>query len=343
MITRSFANGFLVQDFTEELAMIPDIRTPLSDLNIFKSQPISTTSVVFEQSFGTLGLISDVYRGAQVYANQDETRKLHTYAVPYFKVVDHLTAADIQDKRAYGSPDQAETQAAALERKMIRMKRSAIMTSEYAKFQAITQGKIYSPSGAVPHTSFYNDFGLTQFTVGFGLSDPATDVTAKIESAIAHVQDNLLSGEAYNGVVCLCSPEFFSALISHPKIVAAYQYYTSTQEPNRARLGGDNTLYREFFHAGCLFREIRAGVQSGSTNLRFISANEAYFIPLGTSDTFVSYWAPSNKLALANTLGEEMYLFQYPNTNGEQLQLELEFSQVHLVRRPDGIVKATTV
>ncbi len=337
MITRSFGNNFEVQDFTQELAMVPNIRTPLSDLNLFRPESIATTSVVFEQTFGTLGLLSDVYRGGSVYANSDETRKLHTYAVPYFKVIDRLTAQDIQSKRAYGSADQAETQAMALERKMTRMKRSALMTSEYAKFYAITQGKIYSPSGAVAHSSFYTDFGVTRKEIDFALDVSTTDVLAKIEEAVAHVQDNLLSGDVYSGVVCLCSPEFFAALVGHAKVSTAFTYYSSTQEPNRNRLGGDNTLHREFFYGGCLFREIRDGVNG----TRFIGTDEAYFLPIGTQDTFVSYWAPSNKLDLANSLGEEMYLFQTRNPNGESLDLELEFSQVHLLRRPQGIVKAT--
>lgn len=337
MITRSFGNNFEVQDFTQELAMIPNIRTPLSDLGIFRSESIATTAVTFEQTFGTLGLLSDVYRGGSVQANTDETRKLHTYAVPYFKVVDRLTAADIQNVRAYGSADQAETQAAALERKMTRMKRSALMTEEYAKFYALTQGKIYSPSGAVAHSSFYTDFGVTRKEIDFNLEVSTTDVLAKIEEAVAHSQDNALAGDMYTGMVCLCSPEFFAALVSHPKCVAAFQYYSSTQEPLRNRLGGNTTLHREFQYGGVLFREVRDSV-NGS---RFIATDEAYFIPLGTNDMFVSYWAPSNKIALANTLGEQMYLFQTANPNGESIDLELEFSQVHLLRRPAAVVKAT--
>lgn len=337
MITRSFGNNFEVQDFTQELAMIPNIRTPLSDLGIFRSESIATTAVTFEQTFGTLGLLSDVYRGGSVQANTDETRKLHTYAVPYFKVVDRLTAADIQNVRAYGSADQAETQAAALERKMTRMKRSALMTEEYAKFYALTQGKIYSPSGAVAHSSFYTDFGVTRKEIDFNLEVSTTDVLAKIEEAVAHSQDNALAGDMYTGMVCLCSPEFFAALVAHPKVVAAYQYYSSTQEPLRNRLGGNTTLHREFQYGGVLFREVRDSV-NGS---RFIATDEAYFIPLGTNDMFVSYWAPSNKIALSNTLGEQMYLFQTANPNGESIDLELEFSQVHLLRRPAAIVKAT--
>lgn len=336
MITRSFSNNFEVQDFTQELAMIPNIRTPLSDLGIFRSEPIATTSVTFEQTFGTLGLINDVYRGGNVLANTDETRKLHTYAVPYHKVVDYITQADVQGKRMYGSADMAEIEAAVLERKMTRLKRSALMTQEYAKFYAITQGKIWSPSGTVAHSSFYTDFGVARLDVNFELNVGTTDVLAKIESIVAHIQDNALSGDVYSGVVGLCSPEFFAALIGHAKVVAAYQYYSSTQEPLRNRLGGNTTLYREFMYGGVLFREIRDTV-NGS---RFIPANEAYFVPMGTSDTFVSYVAPSAKMSFANTLGEEMYLFVYNDPKDEKKEIELEFSHVHLLRRPQVVVKA---
>lgn len=337
MITRSFANDFAVQDFTQELALIPNIRTPLSDLGIFRSESVSTTSVTFEETNGTLGLISDVYRGGAVLANKDETRKLHSYAIPYFKVVDYLTAADVQSVRAYGSADQAETQAAALERKMTRMKRSAVMSSEYAKFYALTQAKIYSPSGAVPHSSYFTDFGVSQKVIDFNLDSGSTDVLAKIEEAVAHIQDNALSGDVYSGVVCLCSPEFFAALIGHAKVVSSYQYYSSTQEPLRNRLGGNTTLYREFQYGGCLFREIRDTING----TRFVPTDEAYFVPMNTQDTFVSIWAPSNKLGLSNTLGEEYYFWQYNDPKGEKIELELEFSQVHLLRRPSVVVKAT--
>ena len=336
MITRSFANNFAVQDWTEELAMIPNIRTPLSDLGIFRSEAISQTTVSFEQTFGTLGLIGDVHRGGNVLANQDETRKIHTYKVPYHKVIDYLTQADVQGIRAYGSADAAETKAAVMERKMVRMKRSALMTEEYAKFYALTQGKIWSPNGTVAHNSFYTDFGVTRKEVAFDLSNAATDVVAKTEEIIAHIQDNSLSGDAYTGVVALCSPEFFSALIAQAGVKEAYKFYSSTQEPLRQRLGGNTTLYREFTFAGCLFREVRDGVNGN----RFIPANEAYFIPTGTQDSFISYVAPSAKLDMANTLGENQYLWVYGDPKGEKEEMELEFSHVHLLRKPATVVRA---
>lgn len=336
MITRDFTNNFGVQDWTEELAMIPNIRTPLSDLGIFRTEPVSQTTVTFEQTFGTLGLIGDTVRGGNVLANKDEQRKLHTYQIPYHKVIDYITQADVQGVRAYGSADQAETEAAVMERKMTRLKRSALMTEEFAKFYALTQGSIWTPNGTIANSNFYTDFGVTRKQIAFDLANAATNVVAKVEEAIAHIQDNALSGDVYSGVVALCSPEFFSALISQAGVKEAYKFYSSTQEPLRSRLGGNTTLYREFVYAGCLFREIRDGV----AGQRFIPANEAYFLPTGTQDTFVTYVAPSAKLGLANTLGERQYLWSYSDPKGEKKELELEFSHVHLIRRPQCVIRA---
>ena len=57
MIIRDLKNNFGVQDWTQELAMIPNIRTPLSDLGIFRQESIATDTVSFEQTFGTVALI----------------------------------------------------------------------------------------------------------------------------------------------------------------------------------------------------------------------------------------------------------------------------------------------
>lgn len=337
MITRSFNGAYAVQDWTEELLNIPTTRTPLSDLNLFRVEPVSQRTVSFEQTFGTLGLIGDVLVGGNVLANQDENAIIHTYAVPYHKQIDYITQADVQGKRAYGTADQAETKFNVLDRKMTRMKNSAKMTEEFAKFYAITQGKIWSPNKTVRHVSFYEDFDVQRKEISFGLDSASTDLIAKVEEVIAHIQDNAMSGDNYSGVLALCSPEWFSAFIAHNKIQQAYQFYASTQEPLRNRLGGDTTYHREFVWQGCTFREIRGGVDGQ----KFIPANEAYFIPTGTSDTFITYVAPSAKLDLANTLGEEQYLWVYPDNKGEKEELELEFSHVHLIRRPQCVVKAT--
>ena len=71
MITRSLSNNFQVQDWTEELAMVPNIRTPLSDLGIFSPESISTTTV----SSANAGI-------TEVCIRPTESR----YIVPFFNI-----------------------------------------------------------------------------------------------------------------------------------------------------------------------------------------------------------------------------------------------------------------
>jgi len=133
-----------------------------------------------------------------------------------------------------------------------------------------------------------------------------TDIVAKVEAAIAAIQDNA-GMISMTGIVALCSPVFFAKLISHAKVTNAYQYYTSTQEPLRNRLaaGGSATaMHREFFFAGVRFIEMR-DTYAGSL---LIPSGDAVFIPTGT-DVFRTYFAPAERFGLVNTLGEQVYMF----------------------------------
>lgn len=335
MITRSFGNAFEVQDWTEELQLVPEVRTPLSDFNLFREEAVSQHSITFEETSSSLGLILDVVRGAKPLANQDENRKLRSYVIPHQKILDYIAVGDVQGKRAYGSTDAAETEAAVMERKMARIRKSFTISKEVARFHAITQGAIWAPNGTVVG-NYYTDFGVTRKVVGFDLGTAGTDILAKIEQVIAHMQDNAQTGDLVSGIVGMCSPEFFQALITHPKIAAAYQYYSSIQEPLRNRVGGAG-LYREFSHGGIVFREIR----DTAAGQRYIPANEAYFVPVGTDDTFITYYGPGNKLDLANTLGEPVYMWVYSDPKGEKKEIEAESNMIHLIRRPQLVVKAT--
>jgi len=106
--------------------------------------------------------------------------------------------------------------------------------------------------------------------------------------------------------VAYCSPEWFAKFISHAKIQTAYQYYSATegQQIQRNRAGGNNGLYREFTYGGIRFVEVRT-ILAGQ---RLIPAGEVVFVPVGTTDTFVSYFGPANRLDFVNTVAERAYL-----------------------------------
>lgn len=335
MLTRSFQNAFEVVDYTEELLLLPNQYGLINELGIFAEESVSQHSVTVEAIEGTLGLITDQVRGARNLVNKDDSRKLYSFAVPHFPLDDYVTPQDVQGKRAYGNADAAETTDAVIARKLARIRQNHAVTLEAARAYAITTGSVYAPNGTVVG-NYYTTFGITRKEIDFVLGTATTDLNAKIEEGIAHIQDNIRDGSVVNEVAVLCSPEFFAKLIAHATIKEAYKYYTSTQEPLRQRLGSG--LYRRFVHAGVTFIEYR-GSYNGS---RLIDAGSAYMLPLGTSDTFVTYFSPANRFDMVNSLGEQAYVFSYADPKGYKIELQSESNHLSLLRRPATVVKLTS-
>jgi hypothetical protein len=335
MQTRSFEKPFELVDYTQELLLIPNQWGLLNELGIFSEESVSQHSVTVESSEGTLGLITDKVRGERNNVNKNDTRSLRSFPIPHFPADDAVKPEDVQGKRAYGSPDAAETEAAVIARKLERIRMNHAVTLEAARAYAITVGAIYAPNGTVAG-NFYTDFGITRKSIDFVLGTSTTDLTAKSEEGIAHIQDNIQSGEVVSNIIVLCSPAFFGKLINHPTIKDAYRYYASTQEPLRQRLGSG--LYRRFVHSGVEYIEYR-GSYNGAA---LIPAGEAYMLPQGTSDMFKTYFSPANKFQFVNTLGEPAYVFTYRNPTDSEILIQSESNHLNLVRRPQAVVQLTT-
>jgi hypothetical protein len=338
-IVRSYTNAFEVVDYTQELAIVPNSWTLLTDSGLFSEEYLTTRTVTFEQTDYTLGLIADQYWGAKPQANKDDIRKIHSFAIPHFPVVDALLPSDINGVRAYGNQNAAMTEAEALARKIARIRKNYDVTKEVAAFKTLTTGTAYAPNGTVV-TNFYTDMGVTQTVVDFVLGTASTDVVAKVESVIASMQDNALTGDVITGIIGYASPEFFAKLIAHAKVQAAYTYYSATsgQEIQRNRAGGGTGLYREFTYAGIRFIEVRT-VLAGQ---RLVPANDCIFVPIGTSDSFVRYYAPANKFGYVNTIAEPAYMWTTRDAKGERIDIDAESNFINVLRRPQLVIRGTT-
>lgn len=335
-ITRDFGNPFSVVDYTKEVNIIPNTWGTINSLNIFEVEPVAEQTVTFQEVSKDFGIILDRVRGDRANQNKDYSRKLHTFAVPHFPLDDQILPKDLQGKSAYTNLSEADTLDAVRMRKMERIRASHAATLEKARAQLLTAGTVYAPNGTVSQ-NWFTEMGVTQTVVGFDLNTSTTDVVAKVEAAIAAIQDNA-GVISMSGIVALCSPTFFSALISHANVKQAFTYYSSTQEPLRQRLsaGGSVTaMHREFFYCGVRFIEMRDNLGG-----QLITANEAVFVPTGT-DVFRTYFAPAERFGLVNTLGEQVYMFETPAANGTAIQIETESNFVNACMKPKLIVKAT--
>jgi hypothetical protein len=335
MQTRSFERPFELVDYTEELLLVPNKWGLLNELGLFREEGVAQHSITVESNEGTLGLVTDKIRGERNNVNKSDTRALRSFAIPHFPLDDGVKPEDVQGKRAYGSPDQAETEAAVIARKLERIRMNHAVTLEAARAHAITAGAIYAPNGTVAG-NFYTDFGVTRKEIDFVLGTSTTDLNAKSEEGIAHIQDSILSGEVVSNIIVLCSPAFFGKLINHATVKEAYKYYTSTQEPLRNRLGSG--VYRRFVHGGVEYVEYR-GSYNGTA---LIPAGEAYMLPQGTNDMFLTYFSPANKFSHVNTIGEAAYVFTYRDPKDSEIIIQSEMNMLNLIRRPQAVVKLTT-
>lgn len=342
MIIRSFANGFQVQDWTQELNVIPNQWGTIRELGIFQHESVAQHTVVFEEISQTGALVLDMVRGSRAQNGKRDGRKMHSFVVPHFPLDDYISPQDLQGQRAYGKPNEEEQLALVRTRVMERLRMNHAWTLEAARAQALVLGTVYAPNGTVVQ-DWYTEFGITRKSIDFVLGTSTTDVIAKIEEGIAHIQDNAF-GERVSGMVVLCSPEWFAKLISHASVKTAYQYYSSTQEPLRQRLGGDFALRREFVHGGARFVELRdslGGTIGAGTGTRIIPSGKAFMVPTGTS-AFKTYFSPAQRFGLVNTLGEEMYMFETTDPKGTQIEIESETNFVNALLRPALVVELTS-
>lgn len=336
-ITRSFSNNFEVQDYTQELLTIPNTWGTIGQMGIFAEESVTGPTVIFEEITKDGALIIDRVRGERATVNKDYTRKIHTFAVPHFPYDEAIMPQDIQGKRAYGSMNEAETLAAVRARKMERIAQNHNWTLEFARAKAITTGDVYAPSGTVVQ-NWYTEFGVTRKEVDFVLGTGTTEVLQKQEEVIAHIQDNAGNGGVLTGIVALCSPEFFTKLITHPSVKAAYANWTNSQDPTRSRVGlGVSAMHRMFSWGDIDYVEMR----DSYAGQRLIPAGEVYYVPRGT-DAFRTFYAPANKFDFVNTMGERMYMFEFPSERGDKIEIETEANFVNAIMRPQVVVKGTS-
>lgn len=335
-IIRSYGpNGqYEMVDYTGEIVTIPNQWGLINSLGLFEEQGVAELNVQFEKREVNAAILVDRVRGERSTVNKDNLRSIHAFAIPHFNLDDYITPADLSGKRAYNG-DKVDTLAEVRARKLERIRMSYAWTTEFARAKLLTSGEVYAPNGTVNY-NWYDVFGVTRKEVDFALGTPGTEITDKIEEVIAHIQDTLTNGSLATGIIALCSPEFFSKLIKHAKVVSAYTYYSSTQEPLRQRLGGPDALHRRFVHGGIEFIEYR-GSYDGQ---RLIPAGDAYFLPQGVSDVYATYFAPAQKFDIVNTVGEQVYAFEYADPRGEKYEIETESNFLNMLKRPQVVVRA---
>jgi hypothetical protein len=189
-------------------------------------------------------------------------------------------------------------------RKLTRMRNKHAITLEWLRMGAL-KGVIENSNGSTIY-DLYAEFGIQKKVINCALNNAATDVLGWTLDMKAWIEDHLF-GETMRSILVLCSASFFRALTSHANVTKAFTYYMA----NNQNLAGD---YRLGFNFGgsadspVLFREYRGRASDPSGELRyFLPDKGAIAFPLGTIDTFRTFFAPADFTETANSPGLELY------------------------------------
>lgn len=355
-IVRTLTNGNLVTDWTEEVNEIDNQFGLINGMGLFNSTGTSQESVIFEKEYQSTTLIPQTTRrGTPHSKGKDRKADVFSLALPYFATEDDITASDIQGQRKIGTPDTAQDLASAIAVKMEDMRANIDQTKEFMKLSAI-KGITVDPDGRII-ADMYAEFGITDLTpyqVEWELSNPAFDVDDAIRKLKRALAKNAKTGTGIGGFQVLVSPEFFDALVMHPKLREAYIYY-AVNGANSDVVRGNLQTYEtwgvvdHFVHQGCTFMsydaEFNAPNHPGAVNgvVRGIEAGDAHVMVQGVRDLYRGYHGPANTLSGANQVGQELFMYQWNDPKDKYITMEAEMSPLYVCMKPQLCVKITAI
>ena len=336
MINPFDSAGYTIGYMTEAINILPNTYGRINELGLFVPRPVTTTAVIVERQSRVLNLLPTVRRGGPATKGNRSNRDMRAFVVPHIPHDDEVLPEDLQGIREFGSEDGLMRLETLMTDKLTTMRTKHGQTLEYMRLNAL-KGVLKDGAGVTIY-DWHAEFGFTKKVVDFVLGTASTDVDKKIMEVSRHMEDNL-TGEVMSGIQALVSPSFFDKLISHPNVRAAYSQYASRQEPLR------EDVRRRFVHKGMVFEEYNASftLADETTVERAIADDYGIAFPLGTRETFRTYYAPANFLETVNRPGTtEVYAKQILRPDGRAIDLLSESNPLPMVRRPNMLVEIRT-
>ena len=338
-------------ELTEAINVVPNTWGLINQLGLFsneyKTQKTITIPRYTEQEFLLEDRNWDERAGTVAGGQRDEL----TVKVPHYPIKDAITPKDIDGVISFEDVRNGidlETVASTRLRKMTTIRKALANTLEYARAHMIATGEVYTPNGTL-RTSYgntynwYNEFGVTREEVDIEFTDATKDPKAMLDAAADLIDDGYVSGEVVEQYLCVCSPEFFDALTSHPYVKDAVKYINFAGVSQEILLGklGSGALDARYqvFEFGRMVFVRYSGAIGGK---RFIPAGEARAFTKA-SGLFRTYYAPEQTFSSINKVAQEVYWFEGVDKRGTMIEIDAESNFLNVMSDPLSVVKLTAI
>lgn len=332
---------FSAASLTDAINLYPNTYGRINELDVFRNEPIDTTTVAVQFNQGVLNILPTRERGGPPSYGMPEKRNMRAFVVPHIPHEDFVTAGELQNMiGATGGVANLllERVDAAVLRKLNRMRAKHAITLEHMRMGSL-KGQLLDYDGSTIY-NWFTEFGITEKVINFPFSVGTTDVPALVTSVARWIEDNLF-GDTMTGIRVLCSPEWFDAFTSHASVKDAFKYFARAQDP----VVGD--VRRGFVVRGVVFEEYRGSAtqlnEDKTTTVRkFIPTSEARAFPEGTQDTFVNFWAPADFIEAINAPGEQLYAKQAVDPEFQRyVKIHTQSNPLAVCQKPGVLVRLT--
>jgi hypothetical protein len=320
-------DAFSVASLTHAINEQPHVPGRIGELGLFAEEGITTTSIQIEKVGETLSLVPAGERGAPASPVGGDKRSMVSFNAIHLPQRSTILADAIQNVRAFGAESELETVQNVVNQRLAKQRRKLDATIEFQRMGAI-KGQILDADGSTVLVNLFTQFGVSQQTHDMDLGG-ATDARVKAIAA-KRLVETALGNATYSGLRAMCAADFFDALVSDADVKAAYDRYMDGEMLRNDPRGG-------FFFAGVYWEEYRGTV--GGT--AFIASGEAYLVPEGVPDLFVTHYAPADYMETVNTIGLPYYAKQEELRMGKGIDLESQSNPISICTRPRTIVKLT--
>ncbi len=321
-------DAFSVSSLTKAINETQYVPRRISELGLFTEEGITTTTVMVEKMGETLSLVPAGHRGAPAQATHADRRQMLTFATVHLPQRSAILADAFQNVRAFGSETELETVQTIVNQRLLKHRRRLDATLEFQRMGAI-KGLIVDADGTTVIADLMAQFGVTQQSKSLALSNADTKVRQKVIEA-KRQGESALGDMMATGWRCFASPGFMDSFTNHAAVLKAYDRWQ-----DGAALRADPRA--AFLYGDVLFEEYRGQVG----DVHFIADGEAYLIPEGVPDLFVTNYAPADYMETVNTIGLPYYSKQEPLEMSKGVMLESQSNPLSICTRPRTIIKLT--
>jgi hypothetical protein len=323
-----FSNdAFNVVSLTSSLEVLPFQSGRLGQLGIFKDQPVNTTTAAVEFRNGSLSLIPSQPRGTMPEYGKTDVRRVRNFTIPHLPKNDSLKAEEVQNLRAFGSDDQLQAVASAVNDKLTWLKQDHEYTHEWFRACAL-RGLVVDADGATVLLNAFTEFGIAETNVNFPMTVAGSVQTAA--TSVLRTMELALGSLTYSGIRAVCSSTFWDSFVNSVDVKAAYDKWQ------------DGQFFRDDQRKGFLYRGIFWEEYSPAiSGTPFIPATTCRFYPEGVPMLFKRFNAPADFVETVNTPGKPLYAKQEPMRFGKGVDIHTQSNPLFLCLRPQVLIKGT--